>query len=902
MEISLTAKEADAAKAVNAQPLLKKLEQTNGVKKVQATGNNTNGYLITIDNQKLLANGLNYQQVKDALTLQGSSNPNGVVTLNNLQLRLDVKASDLNKESLENTMVETQNGKNVLLMDIAKIQKSTIQTDTIARTNGHSSVLIDLYKTPSADVTIVSQEVMKAINNFKSANSKMDTTILSNQGQMVSDAMNGLWKEGLLGCLFSMLCVFLFFRDWRSTAVTVITLPICFLTAVSVLKSMGMTLNLLTASGLIVAMGRVVDDSIVLLDNMYRKLEKNRRFSLPVLAAAVKEMVPAVVSSTLTTIAVYLPLTFTQNMVGHAFFGFAWTVTIALLCSLAVSIIILPPYVAFTWRQRFAQTAPPIEHWVNPLLKQVFQKRKLFFFTSCILLFASIAGALFIPVHIFPRTHANDLNIQIECPENAPLEEVNAEVRSLEILLHKHKEIETYSSMIGSSFTPAFDDVFDQGGGWIQQRNIANIYVKPRGDIDTDQLVKKIHADISVLSSAATYTVTKQQISGDDSRVRLTLSGGTSDDLIKAANLLKAKLQLINGLQIYGDGETGTQQQFSIKLDEKKINALGLDRTAILTRIESFMDKQETLHLNGNDGEIVVQLHKPSNVVLSYKQGNDPIQAILLQLGRLTFKDMNGHLVPLNQLAKLNVTLNAPFSEKNGEPIAILTGNILTDQISGTTGQIKETIQKLNLPKGIKVEFGGIPQQVQQMIWSISFAGILSILLVMVIVTTIFKGFRSPVAVLSSLPFALIGSVSFLLIFRQSWNLGALAGLIMLIGIVSTNGIVLVDRLERIRTTNKALSQVILEGTASRVRPILMTAFATILTLLPLTFAAQNSTLISQSLGLVVVGGMITSTLTCIFITPTVYYWLWKPAGSKNKINSIKTANLSLKTGTNLEK
>lgn len=262
-----------------------------------------------------------------------------------------------------------------------------------------------------------------------------------------------------------------------------------------------------------------------------------------------------------------------------------------------------------------------------------------------------------------------------------------------------------------------------------------------------------------------------------------------------------------------------------------------------------------------------------------------------MKLGKVSFKDKNGKTVPLQEIASLKVNTSSVTSEKDGQPIAVVTGNILTNDIGGVTDQINQTLGKLNFPKGINVEFGGIPQQVQQMIWSISFAGVISILLVVIVISSIFKGIRAPIAVLSSLPFALVGSVALLVIFRQSWNLGALVGLVMLIGIVATNGIVLVDRLERLRNEGRPLQRLILEGTASRVRPILVTAATTILTLLPLTFSGQSDTLISQSLGLVVVGGMMTSTLTSLLAVPTIYHWLWRSADKakvRGRVREIK--------------
>lgn len=797
--------------------LEKQLNEIKGIKKINVTGNGQKGLIVNLDNQKLLENDLRFEDVQNAFQNDKNIWPEGTVATKNLQMMLKVEGTADQKADLENRIIKTANNKQVLLKDIAKIEIGTINIQTKVRTNGESSVLLNLYKTNSADVTKVSKDVMSKLAKIKQTNPDETFTILSNHGQTVTHAINGLWKEGLLGCLFSMLCVFFFFREWRSTAAIALTLPICFLVAVSILQAMGITLNLLTVSGLIVSMGRVVDDSIVVLDNIYRRLEKNGGYSLDLLASAVKEMVPAVVSSTLTTIAVYLPLTMTKNMVGQAFYGLGWAVTISLLCSLVVSILILPPYVANTWRGRFFAKAPRTEAKAKILLEKVWVNRGRWFSGLVVVLILAIICAFFIPVNVLPRTHAQDLNIQVEAKEGATLEQVDADVRELEALLQKHKEIAAYSSTVGSIFAPAFDDVFDQGGGWIQQPNIANVYVTPQKGVDTERLSNLLRQDIKNLSTSSKYTITNQQIAGDDSRVNLMLTGDNPSELAKTAAILRGKLQTIKGLQIYGDAEQSDQERFTIELNEEKINDSWLEKQAILAKLESFLDKRTDIQVANSTSTYEVELRKPSAVSLSYSQGSDSEQELLTQLGHLSFKNKTGKTVKLQEVAQLNVDSPLLTSEKDGQPIAVVTGNILTTDIGGVTKQIKDTIDKMDLPKGIQIEFGGIPQQVQQMIWSIGLAGVVSIILVLFIILSIFKGIRGPVAVLSSLPFALIGSVIFLFIFRQSWNLGALVGMVMLVGIVTTNGIVLVDRLERLREDGELLKRFIIEGTASRV-------------------------------------------------------------------------------------
>ncbi len=879
MKISLSSKKISehVLRTSKSKQIINQLNNIPGVKEIQTTGDGDQGFSISLDNEKLKKMGVHYNQVVSALKKQHVTLSNGIIQLNNVHLPLHITESSMTKKTLGSLVVGTSNHKSVLLKDVADIESSLVHVHTTARTNGHASVVLSVIKTPSADVTKVSEAVSKKLSGLSDIkNGTVNENVLINRGSSVSKAIDGLWKEGLLGCVFSILCVFVFFRQWRSSLAVILSLPICFFGALGILTAMGQTLNLLTMSGLIVSMGRVVDDSIVILDNMYRKLEKQRTFSIAGLAGGVKEMIPAVISSTLTTIAVYLPLALTGTMVGHAFSGFAWAVTFSLLFSLIVSLVILPPLAALSWRRQLDFNAPNTEKRARPVISLLLKKRHVLFAGMTAALIITTWAAFYLPLSVLPRSHASDLNIQIETPEGSTLKQVNEEVMSFESLLNKHSDIKSYASSTGATFSPVFDDVFDQGGGWIQQGNIANIFVTPKNRENADQLRKELKQDIQNISTNAVYTVSNQKISGDDSRVSITLTGKSHKELSKMASLLRNKLQMIKGLQMSGEANGSDQLMFNIVLSRDKIQEEGLDNQAIVNKLENFMAFHESVNLSLDGKAIPVDINKSSDVAIDFQQGADPAKKVLLMLGNLSFKGKNGKQVRLSQFSKLNVNPALAKSFKDGNPAAIVTGNIVDPDISNVTKQVKNTINELNIPKGIKVEYGGISQQMKQMVVSISIAAIISLVLVLCIVSAVFKGIRGPLAVLASLPFSFIGSFLFLWAFGKSWNLGALVGLIMLIGIVATNGIVLVDRMERLRQKNLPMGEVLLDGTASRVRPVLMTAATTVLTLLPLSFSHRSDTLISQSLGLVVTGGMITGTLTSFIIIPTIYAWLNK--------------------------
>ncbi|MDQ0200982.1 efflux RND transporter permease subunit [Neobacillus ginsengisoli] len=244
-------------------------------------------------------------------------------------------------------------------------------------------------------------------------------------------------------------------------------------------------------------------------------------------------------------------------------------------------------------------------------------------------------------------------------------------------------------------------------------------------------------------------------------------------------------------------------------------------------------------------------------------------------MGKEAFKNKQGQEVTLDQLATLAPNSDpSVIQEKDGLPFAVVTANITSSDIEKVTKQVKSTLKNIPFPVGVKYSFEGAPEQVNEMIYEMSIALSFSILLVLLIISAVFRGWKAPLSVLMCIPLAFIGSVISMFIFNKQWNLATLVGLLMLTGIVVTNGIVLVDKIERNIASGMALEEAVLDGTLSRVRPILTTALTTILTLLPLALSSSNDTVISQTLGIVVVGGLISSTITSILVIPIIYQWM----------------------------
>ncbi|MFF2499069.1 efflux RND transporter permease subunit [Peribacillus sp. NPDC058075] len=869
------------------------LKRVPGVREVKVTGGGNDGYILTLIPGALEKYGIKEKEIKKAFSSIHPIWPQGSIEQNNGSNRhvtLPIRVTDwaMNKRDLSNLKIPAKDGQKVPLKEVAKINKSMVNLKSVTRTKGEPSVLLEVLKTPSSNITDVTQRINERMEMIPEIKSKMvDFTVLLDQGKEIDSALHGLIKEGLLGIGFTVLCIFFFFRNIRSTLIVALSLPICLLTATTLLKAMGVSLNLLTISGLIVAMGRVVDDSIVVIDNMYRKqLDKvGGPLRLTQLANGVVEMIPAIVSSTATTVAVFIPISILGGMISSAFSGFAWAVVIALITSLAVSILVVPALAHLLWSKRDSRKVPEIESRALTILHWSFHKRKWVMSAALVLLSITILVAVFLPVNFFPRGNSKDVAIQIELPEDSQLSDVDAEVKNVESILKNNIRVDTYSSTLGSTFTPMFDDVFDEGGGWMQKQNIANISIGIKTQTDPDVFIKKLRQQLTLLSTSAVYTVSNQAIAGDDSRLKVILTGADHHELNKAAILVRSKLQMIPGLGVEGTASDSDESiKYQLSLNQDKIEQLGINIDDVLTRIHYYLPQEDKMTLSAGDMKLPVAIHSSGIGIPLQTNDPDPQKTILSKIGHEMFTAKDGSKVSLAEITTLKMDTQAVISEKDGRPFTTVTGNIVTKDIGKVTKQVKETMNNLDLPAGMEYSVGGISKQMKQMIAEMGAALSLSVLLVLMIVSAVFRGWHAPVAVMICVPLALIGSVWSMVIFRLEWNLAALIGMLMLGGIVVTNGIVLVDKIERNLAEGLETKQAILKGTATRVRPVIMTAGATIFTLLPLALSGGSNVLISKTLGAVVIGGMLSSTLISLLVIPIMYQWLLSKA-RKTKID-----------------
>ncbi len=864
------------------QDIVKQLKTVPGVSDVSVFGGAKDGFVLTVRTKDLAANKLTIDDLNKALSLSVPSLPKGAILQNQLTIPVSFEGWTLDEQKINEMKIKNSEGQSIPFSAIGSVTHALNDAKTVSRTDGKTSVQLNVIKTQSANITDVAESVKERASNLQLVKDGSVTLKpqLDRENEL-NNSLNGLIREGLLGCLFSMICVFFFFRNVRSTLLIAISLPISLLATAAILKTMGITLNILTVSGLIVAMGRIVDDSIVILDNMYRRREKSENKALlPLLSGAVHEMIPAILSSTLTTIAVYVPIALVGGVISASYSGFAWSVVIALIISFFVAMLVVPTLAFMGWRGALSQKkAVSLEVTMKPPLMAAFKHRKWIMILSLFIFLFAAAYSAFLPISLLPSAKTGQVAIKLELPQGSTLDQVDKEVQKVENNLKENSKIKSFSSTFGSTNTPQGDDVFDQGGGFLQKPNVANLSVVLNNDQDADSVLKQLSTTLPNLSNKVAYTVTSQNISGDDSQMKILFSGADQATLDKIADHARIQLSKLNGLSVDGKVDlTNGIPKYKITFNQETILKNGIQMTDILKVTNRYMSQPKDAtfvvdhmslpadmyldQISSNSSQVKVDV-TPADVMASFK--NETVQG----------KD--GQPIRFDQFTTISKDQSAStISERNGQPYSLVTAQITSVDISKVSKQVNQLLSKMKLPKDVTYSMGGISAQVKGMIIDMAFAVGFSILLVLMITSTLFKGWRAPISVLLSIPLALSGVVIALVLFGGEWNLAALIGVLMLTGIVVTNGIVLIDKIERNRKQGMELEEAVLNGSLSRVRPILITAATTILTLLPLAFSHQADTVISQTLGIVVIGGMITSTCNSFLVIPIIYQWLHK--------------------------
>lgn len=851
--------------------ILPSVSEIEGVNLVQVTGAVVRRIQIAVDSDRLLANGVSPVQISSALSENNITLPAGLIFDNGQAILAKTTHTLDSLEDIEGLVVGASAAGPVRLRDVADVSLSNGTPTSISRTNGKPSMGISVLKDAEANTIDVTTAVRDALDGITGLPSDVEIVVISDQGPEIQTQIDTLLREGLFGFLFAVSVVFAFMltirptiprgllNTLRPTIVIGLSIPLSVLTGVLLMAWQDMSLNFMTLGGLAISVGRVVDDSIVVLENVYRHIQVDRDRWRAALSATT-EVGPAIFASTLTTIVVFVPLAFIQGLVGAFFLPFALTVSFALIASLLVALTAVPVLGAYLLRPGDLPEGASEEDeiiiqdtWMQraytPVLKWTLGHKAITLVAAFVITVASLGLTYFIPVTLFPASGDRFIQVEITMPPGTPPNQTLAEVIEIEERVRDLAEI--YSSTIGVT-NLAF-------GGAPGGFNQASILVSLSEDVSAD-----IANDLRDELDKPGRLTRVSELSGGGpptGGVEISITGPDYGDITKVSQELIKSLGTLDGVVNLESNVAQARDEISIEVDPEKAARIGLTTRQVGFQLSQFLIGQTVTSVNIG-GEVI-------DVVLTgNSQGLNGIDSVktLVIAGP-------GGAVPLGELAEV-IVKDGPvtISRTDGIRSASITGDITETDTQAVGMLVKEKIADLSLPPGVNVTSGGIFADIEEGFQAIFISMAIGIVLVYLVMVASLGSLRNPVVIVSSLPLALIGALFALAVTGRTLGLPAMMGILLLIGIVVTNAIVLIAFVEQLRAKGLSVYDALITGGRVRLRPILMTALTTSFALLPLAaFTSDSGGIIGAELATVVIGGLMSSTALTLIVVPIVY-------------------------------
>jgi multidrug efflux pump subunit AcrB len=865
---------ADSSKSVDLQNVLQnevvpKLSKIPGVSAVTLKGTKSEKVSIEVDKDKASQYGITLNTIQGAIQSLDYALPLGSINQESttIPIRLVGKMN-----SLQQIKDLPLSAKKVKLSDIATITTLGTQ-DQITRFIGKESYLIDISKSQDANTADVANKAKDALAQFKQQ-ANLDIHVVEDQGASIEKSVSDLIREGAYGILFCIIIIFLFLRNVRATIISILSLPISIFATIALLNQMGYTLNIMTLGGIAVSIGRIVDDSIVIIENIYRwRQEKGAELKGKELAyRATKEVIGAVASSTMATVVVFLPLAFVTGIIGEFFRPFAIAVVSSIIASLFVAMMLIPVLGAkFFNNVKPHKTEGKMIKIYEKLIRGSLKRKKTVLSIACALLIASLCTIPLLGVSFLPAGSTPAAEIGMILPPKSSISETDALTQKVENYVKDLKGVTSYQVSIGG----AGNNPFQSAG---TNNNKATINVQFDKTTDMNATVDKANLELKPIIVGAVPDATvnvkagSQQGPPSGNGIDVSLYSNNQDALSKAATQVNDLMKQNSKLKDISNNLMDVTPKWVLSL-----NQTGIDANVSAAQVMQAVNEQlrpinvGTFTLDSKDSSITMAYQQP----ISTKE----------QLENINIQTQSG-TKKLREIADLAES-NAPVTVNHdgGKTYAKISGTIKDDaSTSAVTKQVQQDIKSLALPEGVQVSFGGGLAMITDGFSSLGIAMASAIFLVFLVMSMTFGGLKTPLIILSSLLFVPVGSLGGLLVTRQSLSMSAMIGMLMLVGIVVTNAVVLLDRVEKNWKSGMPMTEAIVEGSKNRVRPILMTASATILALVPLALSESSSSLISGGLAITVIGGLFTSTLLTLIVVPVIYLMTGKRRKASEEI------------------
>ena len=856
-----------------------RLQKIDGVRGADVTGGASRHILILPSPAKMAASGATIQSIRSALANNGDLVPAGTIEEKGQSLSLQIGSPVDSVAAVKALPLGGAKG-NATIGSVADVSIRDDARTSITRTNGKETLAVSVTKKPEGDTVAISHAVKDALPQLEAElGSNAKFTPVFDQAPFIEKSIKDLTTEGLLGLGFAVAVILVFLMSVRSTLVTAVSIPLSLLITFIGLAATGYSLNILTLGALTIAIGRVVDDSIVVIENIKRHLSYGEP-KLTAILTSIREVAGAITASTLTTVAVFLPIAFVGGLAGELFRPFALTVTIALLSSLLVSLTIVP-VLAYWFLKSPAQsrglgTAPQsareieakaheaeqrslLQRGYLPVLTKTQKHPVLTLIAAVLVLGGTAAMTPLLATDLLGRSGENSMTVKQELPAGTSLQDTSAAAQKLESVLlgiDGIKDVQVTSGNAQAGFT-----ALTSSGA-----SNSTFTVVTEEKAKQAELQETVRTELAKVSGAGKVSVGAQQGGfGTSSTVDITLKAASSADLTKASDAMVSAMTGVPGSTEVTTNLAASQPVVQVKVDRAKAVAAGLNEEQVAGVLASTISPVPagTVRIEADDFPVRI--------------GEGTRFTSIAAVRAIPVPGAAGP-VPLGSVAAVEqVDVPVSITSSNGQRTAQVSVTPSGANLGAVSTEVQNRLKTVELPAGVTAEIGGATTQQAESFRQLGLALLAAIAIVYVIMVAAFKSLIQPLILLVSVPFAATGAVALLLLSRVPLGLPALIGMLMLVGIVVTNAIVLIDLINQYRKPRAGrpamnVADAITHGARQRLRPILMTALATVFALTPMALGfTGGGGFISQPLAIVVIGGLVSSTALTLVLVPVLY-------------------------------
>lgn len=840
-----------------------------------------------------MTNTVTISNVSNILTAQNFSMPAGYVS-DDENIKYLVRVGDKidgDKEMQSLALFDTGiDGIGVVkLSDVADVFIADDSDEVFTKINGNSGVVFSFSKQSDAATATVSENIAKKLNSLTQENEGLHFTTLMDQGDYIDIIINSVLQNLLMGAVLAIIILYLFLRDIKPTLIVALSIPISVIFALVLMYFSGVTLNMISLSGLAIGVGMLVDNSVVVIENIYRL----RNLGVPPVKAALngaKQVAGAIASSTLTTICVFFPIVFIEGLTRQIFMDMALTITYSLLASLIVALTLVP-----AMGQRMLRKVKPVKHGMfdkmldgyEKSIRFVLKHRAIALIAAVVLLFGSMFGAVARGFSFMPNMASTELSVTVKLDDSATMDDTIDAAQNLLDTLSKYDDFETVGVMTGSTtslmgLTGSVSSSDADKGSVMAYAVFKDDKVK-----NSESISKEIEAELQsidgdVVVSGSSSSSSMSAMLGNDG-VSIKLYGDDLKTLQNTAKDMAEKLAAVDGIDETDNGIGATSGEIKVTVDKTKAAKKSLTVAQVYQQIAAAITSETTSSTLTNSG-------KDLDVVVIKDENSDVTKNNIKDI-KLTYTDKEGNekTTKLSEVAEISDSESMNSITRSDQKRYIKVSGTLKDGYTNTdvSNKAKALFDDYKLPDGCSIEYSGSNESTMEAVNQMLLMMLLGVILIYLIMVAQFQSLKSPFIIMFTIPLAFTGGFLGLLITGFDVSVVALLGFVMLCGIIVNNGIVLVDYINNLRLEGKERREAIVEAGKTRMRPILITAITTVLGLSTMALGIGTGSEIMQPIAIVCIGGLLYATIMTLYIVPVIYDIL-----SKKELRKVSESDL----------